>query len=58
MQLEKGQQVLIEDLKELLSEAEAGEYGDFTNSKYDAPKMALANKFEELRNNVIDGKYD
>lgn len=56
--METGQQALITDIKELLEEAEAGEFGDFTNNKYPAPKMALAEKFHELRQNVINGKYD
>lgn len=58
MELEKGQQILVDDLKALLSEAEDGEFGDFSNEKYAAPKMALAEKFLELRRNVINGKYD
>lgn len=56
--LEKGQKILVDDLKALLVEAEAGEFGDFTNQKYGAPKMALAEKLHELRQNVINGKYD
>lgn len=56
--MEKGQENLVADLKELLAEAEAGEFGDFTNNKYPAPKIALAEKFKELRDNVINGKYD
>jgi len=56
--LEKGTIILINDLKELLEEAEAGEFGDFTNNKYPAPKMALAEKLYCLRQNVINGKYD
>jgi len=56
--MENGEKILVQDLKELLAEAEAGEFGDFTNNKYPAPKMALAEKFYELRQNVINGKYD
>lgn len=56
--MEKGHTLLIDDLRSLLQEAEAGEFGDFTNVKYPAPKMALAEKLNELRNNVINGKYD
>lgn len=58
MGLEKGQQVLVTDLKEFLVEAEAGEFGDFSNKKYAAPKMALAEKLHELNQNVKSGKYD
>lgn len=55
---DKGQVALIADLKVLLKEAEDGEFGDFTNEKYPAPKIALSQKFSELKANVIDGKYD
>ncbi|MCK5017861.1 MAG: hypothetical protein KAS32_12430 [Candidatus Peribacteraceae bacterium] len=58
MKLEKGQQVLVADLKALLAEAEAGEFGDFSNEKYEAPKVALAGKLQGIRLNVINGKYD
>lgn len=56
--MEEGQQILIDDLKALMKEVEDGEFGDFSNNKYPAPKVALAGKFEELRVNVINGKYD
>jgi hypothetical protein len=56
--MENGQNIFIDDLKELLAEAEAGEFGDFSNNKYPAPKMALAEKLHGLRQNVINGKYD
>lgn len=58
MELEKGTRILITDLEILLQEAKDGEFGDFTNNKYPAPKMALANRLNELRENVINGKYD
>jgi len=50
--------LLVEDLEKLLAEAKAGEFGDFTNEKYPAPKMALAEQLLQLRQNVIDGRYD
>lgn len=53
-----GQQALHDDVSALLFEIKQGEFGDFTNEKYPAPKVALARKFEELRQNVISGKYD
>ena len=56
--MENGQDKLIRDFKDLLAEAEAGEFGDFTNNKYAIPKMALAQKFHELRQKVINGVYD
>lgn len=49
---------LIEDLENILLEAKNGEFGDFTNNKYPAPKMALAQKLHELRQQVINGRYD
>jgi len=54
----EGNQRLINDLEHVLAEARAGEFGDFTNDKYDAPKLALANIFHQMRQNVINGKYD
>lgn len=53
-----GNKKLIKDLEELLEEAKAGEFGDFTNEKYPAPKVALADKLNQLRQNVISGRYD
>lgn len=58
MELEKGTLYLIEDLEELLAEAKAGEFGDFTNTKYAAPKMVLVNKLIDLVENTKQGKYD
>ena len=55
---DEGKKKLIDDLEHVLAEARAGEFGDFTNDKYDAPKVALANIFYQLRENVINGKYD
>lgn len=43
MELEDGSKSLITDIESLLEEAKNGEFGDFTNNKYTAPKMALAN---------------
>jgi hypothetical protein len=58
MKLEEGTKKLIQDLENLLAEAQAGEFGDFTNEKYPAPKTALAEKCRQLRQNVLNGKYD
>ena len=57
-ELEKGQQILIADLEELLNEAKTGEFSDFSNEKYATPKVSLRMKFDELGKNVISGKYD
>ena len=56
--LEPGQKVLLDDMQNIMSEIERGEFGDFTNSTYSVPKMALVNKLHEVINNVINGKYD
>ena len=56
--LEKGQRVLVNDLKELLLDAEAGQFGDFSNDKYPAPKLELMAQLQTLRDNVMKGKYD
>lgn len=58
MELENGQKILLADLKALVEEVENGEFGDFSNQKYPNPKVTLATKFHELRENVIEGKYD
>lgn len=52
------QLLLIEDLELLLIDAKLGEFGDFTSEKYTFPKIALADKLYELRQNVTNGKYD
>ena len=51
-------EALIKDLKDLLKEAEDGEFGDFTNNKYAAPKIALVEKLEGLKTSAINGAYD
>lgn len=58
MELEKGQQILKQDLEELLEEVKNGEFGDLSNDKYSAPKTELIEKFRQLSKNVIEGKYD
>lgn len=56
--LEEGQKILLKDLRSLVLETEAGEFGDFTNNKYLSPKTALVEKLEALKQNVIEGRYD
>lgn len=58
IKLEKGSEILIHDLAVLMAEAQTGEFGDFTNEKYPAPKVALREKLMELADNVVKGKYD
>ena len=54
----EGDKKLIYRLENLLAEAKAGEFGDFTNNKYPAPKMELAQILHEIREEVINGQYD
>jgi hypothetical protein len=51
------------DLKYLIEEAKAGEFHDFYNEKYPAPKMALVQKLKEkglddIAERVIGGEFD
>ena len=51
------------ELAYLMKEALAGEFHDFLNNKYPAPKMALVQKLEqhglkELVEEVKNGEYD
>lgn len=56
--MEQGQVNLIVDLELLLAEARDGEFGDFSNEKYAAPKVELRNQLLKLADNVLEGKYD
>lgn len=56
--MERGQEILVKDLEKLLDETKAGEFGEFSNRKYAAPKMELASRLYILRQDVINGKYD
>lgn len=58
MELEEGQKRLVVDLKGLLAEVEAGEFGDFTNKKYATPKLELAKMLQNIRDGVVGGMYD
>lgn len=53
-----GHEALIIDLSNLIREAVEFEFHDFKNSSYVTPKIELAQKLHELRQNVINGKYD
>lgn len=55
---DEGHLNLINDLSELLQEAMAGEFHDFANKKYPAPKMALNEKLHIIRMGVVNGRYD
>lgn len=55
---DEGHLNLLKDIKELLYEAESGEFHDFANEKYAMPKVELSNRLHQIRMNVIEGKYD
>ncbi len=55
---DKGHKGLLDDITELYNEVEAYEFHDFKNEKYPAPKISLAQKLHQIRENVINGKYD
>lgn len=54
----EGDRFLIQKLEELLNEARLGEFGDFTNDKYPAPKIELRQKFLQLSEMVVNGDFD
>lgn len=58
MKLDPGSIILVGHLSELIEEASRGEFGDFTNDKYAAPKIELYNKLLKLSENVKQGIYD
>jgi len=55
---DKGHEILIADLRDLLDEAIAWEFHDFKNNKYATPKIELCNKLRAMADEVISGKYD
>lgn len=56
-QPDKGHDLLIKDLSQLLRRAEARDYHDF-DTKLAAPKMELYNTFLALAGRVKEGVYD
>lgn len=53
-----GHDALMKDITDLYAEAHNYEFHDFKNTTHATPKVVLAQKFEGLRQNVLDGKYD
>lgn len=53
-----GHDALMTDLVLILQDAKDFAFDDFRNTKYDAPKMALINRLQELIDSTKDGKYD
>lgn len=61
--VEELQNLNRDDLDELIEEAKAGEFHDFLNNKYAAPKMTLVIKLTEkglddIAEQVKSGEYD
>ncbi len=56
--LKSGHDFLLEDLNNLLREAENFEFDDFKYKKYATPKVELYRKLLLIANNVKKGKYD
>lgn len=55
---DKGHDALRSDLTGLLLETDAFQFHDFKNTKHAAPKVELERRLEQLRQNVMAGKYD
>ena len=56
--VDQGHENLMKDLSELFGEAIEGEFGDFTNSKYETPKVALIKRLGVLSSLAQSGRYD
>lgn len=56
--MDKGHENLINDLRDLLLEAEVFNFHDFKNDKYATPKIELYNKLNEIIHRMKDGNYD
>ena len=56
--MDKGHEKLVEDLKALLVEAEQFAFHDFKNEQFATPKIVLVQRFDTLRQRVLDGTYD
>lgn len=53
-----GHDALMQDLVELVKQANNYDFHDFRNKNYSAPKFMLRQRLTELANNVVAGKYD
>lgn len=58
MQRDTGDNALLSDITALYKEALAGQFHDFRNTDYPAPKMELVRKLNNLITNTKNGKYD
>ena len=51
-------ELLVAHLEAIKDDAVKGEFGDFTNNKYPAPKMELVAQLENIIKNTKNGLYD
>jgi len=58
MPKDNGHDNLIQDIKDLLSEAKDYEFHDFKNTNHAMPKIALMGKLNAMRDNLEEGRYD
>lgn len=53
-----GHELLIQDLKGVMSLAENKEFHDFENTLFATPKMESARQLTQIVENAKEGKYD
>lgn len=53
-----GHILLLADIKAVQMNAEEGEYHDFANEKFPAPKMALVEHLRAMMDKAMNGAYD
>ena len=58
MERDEGHEKLIDDLKDLLTDAEAFEFHDFKNKNYATPKIALVQRLDSIARRAKEGIYD
>ena len=51
-------QKLVDDLQELYDLAKAGEFSDFSNKQFSAPKIELVKRLDNIIKKTVDGEYD
>lgn len=55
---DKGHSALVEDVKSFYQDVCSLQFHDLLNTDYAAPKMALMEKLEMIKSNLMEGKYD
>jgi hypothetical protein len=53
-----GHTLLLADIKALQLNAEDGEYHDFINKKFAAPKISLVEHLRDMMDKAMNGAYD